>query len=455
MSDTAVHVHHLRLQAGRHAPVHGLRARVEDALRTSSKPAGLVHRFVLLRRLRLHLPPHTSAQALAQQLHTQWRRVEALAQPLAQAGDSAPAVWAEDEVQARLALLDRWLAGHRTTAWFWPRLLPGLDPAAPLGEQLHRLLWTPLDSLEPAAAPAGQRRLWREAWPRIAAAGQAASVLQRGGPARALALQQAVGAAERPPDGPAPPAAQTFAPRSQRHDSGTAPPRSAPPPAEIARSGPPGVPHRGAHDTAQAAAPPALSAPSTQRDRAPNPTHPPRHGPPGAALTTDAEASIHAPTPARPRAGTTDADRADATLAPQSTAWAGTWFVLPMLRQLQLDQTPRAPQALAALLAQLAQRHGLDAPVQHWLATHLPPPDRAAHAMAVHWHRALRLHALQQARLPLHRVMRRPGTVLLSPHRADVWLPLPQVDIRLRRAGFDLDPGWLPWLDCIVRFHYG
>jgi len=25
----------------------------------------------------------------------------------------------------------------------------------------------------------------------------------------------------------------------------------------------------------------------------------------------------------------------------------------------------------------------------------------------------------------------------------------------VRRVALDVDPGWLPWLGCVVRFHYG
>ena len=33
-------------------------------------------------------------------------------------------------------------------------------------------------------------------------------------------------------------------------------------------------------------------------------------------------------------------------------------------------------------------------------------------------------------------------------------LPLDAVSPDLRRAGLDLDPGWLPWLGAVVRFVY-
>jgi hypothetical protein len=29
------------------------------------------------------------------------------------------------------------------------------------------------------------------------------------------------------------------------------------------------------------------------------------------------------------------------------------------------------------------------------------------------------------------------------------------VDLRIRWAGLDLDPGWLPWLGRVVSFRYG
>jgi hypothetical protein len=36
----------------------------------------------------------------------------------------------------------------------------------------------------------------------------------------------------------------------------------------------------------------------------------------------------------------------------------------------------------------------------------------------------------------------------------DVHLNLDEVDVDLRRAGLDLDPGWVPWLGCVLRFRY-
>ena len=36
----------------------------------------------------------------------------------------------------------------------------------------------------------------------------------------------------------------------------------------------------------------------------------------------------------------------------------------------------------------------------------------------------------------------------------EVRFPLSAVDTRVRRAGLDLDPDFVPWLGCVVRFSY-
>lgn len=51
-------------------------------------------------------------------------------------------------------------------------------------------------------------------------------------------------------------------------------------------------------------------------------------------------------------------------------------------------------------------------------------------------------------------VLLRPARLALSPTHADLFLPLDAVDVPLRRAGWDLDPGWLPGLRRVVRLHY-
>lgn len=48
----------------------------------------------------------------------------------------------------------------------------------------------------------------------------------------------------------------------------------------------------------------------------------------------------------------------------------------------------------------------------------------------------------------------RPGAVCVTRTHVDVMFPLQEVDLRVRRAGLDLDPGWVAWLGRIVTFHF-
>jgi hypothetical protein len=49
---------------------------------------------------------------------------------------------------------------------------------------------------------------------------------------------------------------------------------------------------------------------------------------------------------------------------------------------------------------------------------------------------------------------RRRGRIVADPGWLDVYLDLDTVDIAVRRAGLDLDPGWVSWLGTVVRFRY-
>lgn len=51
-------------------------------------------------------------------------------------------------------------------------------------------------------------------------------------------------------------------------------------------------------------------------------------------------------------------------------------------------------------------------------------------------------------------VLRRAATITADPGWLDVELDLDQICVVVRRAGLDLDPGWIPWLGRVVRFRY-
>jgi hypothetical protein len=54
----------------------------------------------------------------------------------------------------------------------------------------------------------------------------------------------------------------------------------------------------------------------------------------------------------------------------------------------------------------------------------------------------------------LRETARRSATVEADPGWIDVRLALDEVSVDVRRAGLDLDPGWIPWLGVVVRFVY-
>jgi hypothetical protein len=79
------------------------------------------------------------------------------------------------------------------------------------------------------------------------------------------------------------------------------------------------------------------------------------------------------------------------------------------------------------------------------------PHDNDAHA----WLSACR-HALRRrVRIGLGSLVLRPARLALTPTHADVFFALDAADVRVRRAGLDIDPGWVPWLGRVLAFHYG
>ena len=70
------------------------------------------------------------------------------------------------------------------------------------------------------------------------------------------------------------------------------------------------------------------------------------------------------------------------------------------------------------------------------------------------WYCALRTYLHRHTQLSLFETIHRPARFSLTASHLDITFPLNQVDIRLRRAGLDLNPGWLPWVGRVVQFHY-
>ncbi|HOB92796.1 MAG TPA: hypothetical protein PKL46_01920 [Aquabacterium sp.] len=452
MAPAELTIHRLRL--GPAAPPMAARLAVQlgDALRTSSKPAALLHRHVLVRRLRLRLPRAASAQGIAAQLEQAWQRIAALAVPLDQAVDADDAVWAPSEPAARAALVRRWVRGEVPTAWFWQRIArPAGDAAGGAWPQRAlRLMRAPLvvdgplgatalpgdgpvpSPAAPALRPVLQALAEAGLLPRLAVALTAAEARQLMDLIEAQAL---VAGAVLPLPLPTLP--------------GTAPAASVP-------TASAGVLLR-ARQLLQARlgdAPLATMA-AAWSDASASVRALPRAGDPAAPTAPLARQ----PTPPDPDATAAavpcpgiPATAVAAPLDAIDTAWAGLWLLLPVLLRCGLEaaDAPLVAFAQALQAAPGALHIPGDDPVHGLIAAlDLPPADATGP-----WLRRARLAALRDARLPLRRIALRRGTVHVSELRLDVVFPLRAADVRIRRAGFDLDPGFVPWLGRIVHVHY-
>ena len=59
------------------------------------------------------------------------------------------------------------------------------------------------------------------------------------------------------------------------------------------------------------------------------------------------------------------------------------------------------------------------------------------------------------ADLRLARLLLRPGRLRVTGWEAELTWPLAAADLALRRAGWDQDPGWVPWLGRTLRLRFG
>jgi len=100
----------------------------------------------------------------------------------------------------------------------------------------------------------------------------------------------------------------------------------------------------------------------------------------------------------------------------------------------------RAPDGARALAAASSVRRAPPAP--------LDEPDVAA------WCAAAERWLERHAELTLEQLVRRRGRVCLTRTHLDLLFALDDTDLRVRQAGLDFNPGWLPWFGRVVVFHY-
>jgi hypothetical protein len=70
------------------------------------------------------------------------------------------------------------------------------------------------------------------------------------------------------------------------------------------------------------------------------------------------------------------------------------------------------------------------------------------------WALGVRRWCWREGRITVREIVCREGRVWLTRTDLDVTLPMDRADVRIRRIGLDIDPGWLPWFGKVVRFHY-
>jgi hypothetical protein len=146
------------------------------------------------------------------------------------------------------------------------------------------------------------------------------------------------------------------------------------------------------------------------------------------------------------------------------TTGGGLLFVIPLLQAAGFAAWLAERPALAAarlperLLLLLAAHAGLppDDPIVEWLAAtarDAPTAEGAEDACRM-WRAGLRGWLARRARLTLRELIVRPALFAVTPTHVDLTFDLAQADLRIRRLGLDVDPGWVAWLGRVVSFHY-
>jgi len=152
-------------------------------------------------------------------------------------------------------------------------------------------------------------------------------------------------------------------------------------------------------------------------------------------------------------------------LPPCNTSYAGFLFLIPLLSQLGIEAwLNHHPQLLEwdwprHLLMRIAAQLGIppEDPVLAALAADgLEPGPQAVELNSIsrHWSKILRRWSQAPGRLSLAALVRRPGSVVWQRTHLDLYFDHRQAEIRVRRLGLDLDPGWVSWLALVVQFHY-
>jgi len=508
-------VRHLRIRSPAEDEARRASIVLADALHTASMPIAERGQMLLVRKLALgRISPRASSATLALLLERALRnvRMAAVAFDLpAAAGANAVVIPGRAEAIARLARLHA--RGIETHEWFWPAAVPGWGAALSRGERWVALLEAAhalpeavlvaaevvrevvragvedelLDALPPRNI---HHWLRREGWS-PAAPGESRHAESLLTPRHAEIVHRWQRRRDIPVDGltwivlmlavaerPARVADARLPARAAAWLSSTAGPTANAPrangkarvdPALTANDLEPGEP-----SLEPEIAPPAFMKRDAARTS-------------GAAVAFDIDESAEladAPAEAAEDALTSPpaAMKPAAALFGEQTSFAGLFFLVSVLERLgfaeflerhpalsesrfparlllfigaRLGMKPHDPMSLALGEAEpfgFEELGALPEPARTLLVR--PVPRARIDTPQSAWLTALRRWCRRRARIGLASLVCRPGRVATSLTHLEICFDLAEADLRLRKLALDVDPGWVPWLGRVVRFHY-
>ena len=173
----------------------------------------------------------------------------------------------------------------------------------------------------------------------------------------------------------------------------------------------------------------------------------------------DPTATVSDARPALPEEAAASADRPHVSGSEQESLGAGVFLLVRPLVLMGLPEWLDRRPTLAvdgfgrALLQAIAQRMRIedDDPL---FAILNAEPVAAWNAPLIAWRVGLDRWLRRTARIRLAEVVRRRGWISAAPESVAVRFRVNAADIRLRRRALDIDPGWVPWLGRVVRYHY-
>ncbi|WP_436532123.1 hypothetical protein [Actinoplanes sp. HUAS TT8] len=183
------------------------------------------------------------------------------------------------------------------------------------------------------------------------------------------------------------------------------------------------------------------------------------------------------PRPARPTAPAVDVGGAPDGRVGVPTAWGGLLFLLNTASEAGLPDAAFRPtltgRSIRWIVHELATRLAPLSPDDPaalalcGLTPHDQPPSEIGEKATARERRALQriadrwimktaalLPADGDAARVVGELARRPAVIVADPGWIEIRLPLDSVRLDVRRAGLDLDPGWVPWLRTVIRFVY-